>query len=472
MKLWGGRFRESESKLMEEFNASLSFDKRLFLEDITGSVAHVKMLNKCGIINKNECINIINGLESILEDIKENKLKINGDYEDIHSFIESNLIERIGEDGKKLHTARSRNDQVAVDMKMYAKKTSLSIVKCIDNLLNTLKKKGEENKFIMPGYTHMQRAQVVTFTHHMMAYYSMLKRDKKRIENAVEILNESPLGCCALAGTTYDTDREFTAKELNFSKPVDNFLDGVSDRDYIIELLSDFSICMMHLSRLSEELIIWSTKEFSFIEMNDKFSTGSSIMPQKKNPDAAELIRGKTGRVYGSLMAMLTVMKGLPLAYDKDMQEDKEQFFDAADTLEMCLMVMQGMISTMTVKEQKLKEAVKQGFLNATDVADYLVKKGIAFRDAHRISGEIVIYCEENQKSIEDMSLEEFKTFNTLFEKDIYNSIDYNEILKKGIKKNNEIVTGNICKKSKNEILIVKKFHKYDIILIDAVEIE
>jgi argininosuccinate lyase len=435
MKLWGGRFRESESKLMEEFNASLSFDKRLFLEDITGSVAHVKMLNKCGIINKNECINIINGLESILEDIKENKLKINGDYEDIHSFIESNLIERIGEDGKKLHTARSRNDQVAVDMKMYAKKTSLSIVKCIDNLLNTLKKKGEENKFIMPGYTHMQRAQVVTFTHHMMAYYSMLKRDKKRIENAVEILNESPLGCCALAGTTYDTDREFTAKELNFSKPVDNFLDGVSDRDYIIELLSDFSICMMHLSRLSEELIIWSTKEFSFIEMNDKFSTGSSIMPQKKNPDAAELIRGKTGRVYGSLMAMLTVMKGLPLAYDKDMQEDKEQFFDAADTLEMCLMVMQGMISTMTVKEQKLKEAVKQGFLNATDVADYLVKKGIAFRDAHRISGEIVIYCEENQKSIEDMSLEEFKTFNTLFEKDIYNSIDYNEILKKGIKK-------------------------------------
>lgn len=435
MKLWGGRFRESESKLMEEFNASLGFDKRLFLEDITGSIAHVKMLNKCGIINENECINIISGLNSILEDIQAGKLEIDGEYEDIHSFIESNLIERIGEDGKKLHTARSRNDQVAVDMKMYAKKTSLNIVKCIDNLLDTLKKKGEENNYIMPGYTHMQRAQVVTFTHHMMAYYSMLERDKKRIENAVEILNESPLGCCALAGTTYDTDREFTAKELDFSKPVDNFLDGVSDRDYIIELISDFSICMMHLSRLSEELIIWSTKEFSFIEMNDKFSTGSSIMPQKKNPDAAELIRGKTGRVYGSLMAMLTVMKGLPLAYDKDMQEDKEQFFDAADTLEMCLMVMQGMISTMTVKEQKLKEAVKQGFLNATDVADYLVKKGIAFRDAHRISGEIVIYCEENQKSIEDMSLEEFEKFSVLFEKDIYNSIDYNEILKKGIKK-------------------------------------
>lgn len=435
MKLWGGRFRESESKLMEEFNASLSFDKRLFLEDITGSIAHVKMLNKCGIINENECINIVNGLESILEDIKAGKLEIDGDYEDIHSFIESNLIERIGEDGKKLHTARSRNDQVAVDMKMYAKKTSLNIVKCIDKLLDTLKKKGEENKYIMPGYTHMQRAQVVTFTHHMMAYYSMLKRDKKRIENAVEILNESPLGCCALAGTTYDTDREFTAKELNFSKPVDNFLDGVSDRDYIIELLSDFSISMMHLSRLSEELIIWSTKEFSFIEMNDKFSTGSSIMPQKKNPDAAELIRGKTGRVYGSLMAMLTVMKGLPLAYDKDMQEDKEQFFDAADTLEMCLMVMDGMISTMKVKEEKLKAAVKQGFLNATDVADYLVKKGIPFRDAHKISGEIVIYCEENNKSIEEMSLEEFQKFSKLFEKDVYDSIDYHEILKKGIKK-------------------------------------
>lgn len=435
MKLWGGRFRESESKLMEEFNASLSFDKRLFLEDITGSIAHVKMLNKCGIINKNECINIISGLESILEDIKIGKLEVDGDYEDIHSFIESNLIERIGEDGKKLHTARSRNDQVAVDMKMYAKKTSLNIVKCIDKLLDTLKKKGEENKYIMPGYTHMQRAQVVTFTHHMMAYYSMLKRDKNRIENAVEILNESPLGCCALAGTTYDTDREFTAKELDFTKPVDNFLDGVSDRDYIIELLSDFSICMMHLSRLSEELIMWSTKEFSFIEMNDKFATGSSIMPQKKNPDAAELIRGKTGRVYGSLMAMLTVMKGLPLAYDKDMQEDKEQFFDAADTLEMCLMVMDGMISTMKVKEEKLKAAVKQGFLNATDVADYLVKKGIPFRDAHKISGEIVIYCEENQKSIEEMSLEEFQKFSKLFEKDVYDSIDYNEILKKGIKK-------------------------------------
>ncbi|MFL0252251.1 argininosuccinate lyase [Clostridium neuense] len=435
MKLWGGRFRESESKLMEEFNASLSFDKRLFLEDITGSIAHVKMLNKCGIVNEDECINIINGLKSILKDIETGKLEINGEYEDIHSFVETNLIERIGQDGKKLHTARSRNDQVAVDMKMYAKKVSMNIVKCIDNLLKTLKEKGEENNYIMPGYTHMQRAQVVTFTHHMMAYYSMLKRDKKRIENAVEILNESPLGCCALAGTIYDTDREFTAKELNFKKPVDNFLDGVSDRDYVIELLSSFSICMMHLSRLSEELIIWSTKEFSFIEMNDKFSTGSSIMPQKKNPDAAELIRGKTGRVYGSLMAMLTVMKGLPLAYDKDMQEDKEQFFDAADTLEMCLMVMQGMVSTMVVKEKKLKEAVKQGFLNATDVADYLVKKGIPFRDAHRISGEIVIYCEENQKSIEELSLEEFKAFSTLFEEDVYNSIDYNEILKKGIKK-------------------------------------
>ncbi|WP_234118565.1 argininosuccinate lyase [Clostridium hydrogenum] len=434
MKLWGGRFRESESKLMEEFNASLSFDKILYVEDITGSIAHVKMLSKCGIISEEECICIIKGLEGILDDIKLGKLEISGDYEDIHSFVETNLINRIGDAGKKLHTARSRNDQVALDMKMYAKKVSMNIIKCIDTLMDTLKKKGEENHYIMPGYTHMQRAQVVTFTHHMLAYYSMLKRDKNRIENAIENLNESPLGCCALAGTTYNTDREFTAKELGFCKPVDNFLDGVSDRDYIIELLSDFSICMMHLSRLSEELIMWSTKEFSFIEMHDKFSTGSSIMPQKKNPDAAELIRGKTGRVYGSLVAMLTIMKALPLAYDKDMQEDKEQFFDAADTLEMCLMVMDGMISTMKVKEKSMKEAVKGGFLNATDVADYLAKKGIPFRDAHKISGEIVIYCEENKKCIEEMAIEEFKQFNPIFETDIYDFIDYNEILKKGNK--------------------------------------
>ncbi|PJI07345.1 MULTISPECIES: argininosuccinate lyase [Clostridium] len=435
MKLWGGRFRESESKLMEAFNASLSFDKKLYEEDITGSIAHVKMLNKCNIINNEEYEQILRGLKSIEEDIESGKLKIEGDYEDIHSFVESNLIEKIGAVGKKLHTARSRNDQVALDMKMYVKKSSFVIIEYIDKLLNTLKDKGNKNHFIMPGYTHMQRAQVVTFTHHMMAYYSMFKRDKKRIENAISNLNESPLGCCALAGTTYDTDMEFTAKELGFDKPVDNFLDGVSDRDYILEVLSDFSICMMHLSRLSEELIMWSTKEFDFVAMDDKFSTGSSIMPQKKNPDAAELIRGKTGRVYGSLIAMFTIMKGIPLAYNKDMQEDKEQFFDAFDTLKMCLAVMEGMISTMKVKKDKMRNAVKGGFLNATDVADYLVTKGIAFRDAHKISGEIVIYCENNKKSIEDLSQDEFKKFSDLFDNDIYDAINCDKVIRKGNKK-------------------------------------
>ncbi|URZ05764.1 argininosuccinate lyase [Clostridium felsineum] len=435
MKLWGGRFRESESELMEEFNASLSFDKKLYKEDIEGSIAHVKMLNKCKIINEEECEKILRGLKSIDDDIENGKLKIEGDYEDIHSFVEVNLIDKIGEVGKKLHTARSRNDQVAVDMKMYVKKGSYIIIDCIDKLMSTIKNKAENNHFIMPGYTHMQRAQVVTFTHHMMAYYSMFSRDKKRLLNAISNLNESPLGCCALAGTTYDTDRELTAKELGFDKPVDNFLDGVSDRDYLIEVLSSFSICMMHLSRLSEELIIWSTKEFSFVQIDDKFSTGSSIMPQKKNPDAAELIRGKTGRVYGDLMAMLTIMKGIPLAYNKDMQEDKEQFFDSFDTLKMCLLVMDGMIDTMKVKEAAMKEAVKGGFLNATDVADYLVNKGIAFRDAHKISGEIVIYCENNDKTIEELNIDEFKKFCDLFDDDVYEFINYHNVIKKGNKK-------------------------------------
>ncbi|AAK78950.1 argininosuccinate lyase [Clostridium acetobutylicum] len=435
MKLWGGRFRESESELMEEFNASLSFDKKLYEEDIEGSIAHVKMLNKCKIINNEECEEILSGLKSLYKDIRSGKLKIEGDYEDIHSFVEVNLIDRIGAVGKKLHTARSRNDQVAVDMKMYVKKSSYIIIECINKLMETIKDKAENNHFIMPGYTHMQRAQVVTFTHHMMAYYSMFNRDKKRIDNAISNLNESPLGCCALAGTTYDTDREMTSKELGFSKPVDNFLDGVSDRDYIIEVLSAFSICMMHLSRLSEELIIWSTKEFSFIQMDDKFSTGSSIMPQKKNPDAAELIRGKTGRVYGDLIAMLTIMKGIPLAYNKDMQEDKEQFFDSFDTLKMCILVMDGMIATMTVKKEAMKEAVKGGFLNATDVADYLVNKGVAFRDAHKISGELVIYCENNDKAIEELNINEFKNFCNLFDEDVYEFINYNNVIKKGNKK-------------------------------------
>lgn len=318
MKLWGGRFKKSESKLMEDFNSSLSFDKLLYSEDIEGSMAHVKMLSKCNILSKEEGESILKGLQSILSDIEDGKLKIEGDYEDIHTFVEVNLIERVGQVGKKLHTARSRNDQVAVDFRLYCKKSALEVIKNIEKLQDVIKNLGENNNIMMPGYTHLQRAQVVTFKHHIMAYYNMLKRDKARISNAVEIMDENPLGCCALAGTTYNIDRSFTAKELGFKKPVDNFLDGVSDRDYVLELLSNFSIIMMHLSRLSEELILWSSKEFDFVQIDDEFSTGSSIMPQKKNPDAAELIRGKTGRVYGSLMSLLTTMKGIPLAYNKE----------------------------------------------------------------------------------------------------------------------------------------------------------
>lgn len=435
MKLWGGRFKNAESKLMEDFNSSLSFDRTLYYEDITGSIAHVKMLAKCSILTEEEKDIIIKGLNEILSDIESGNLKIEGDYEDIHSFMEINLIKKVGEVGKKLHTARSRNDQVAVDMRLYSKAKTEEIIDTIDTFLETIKKLADENHVIMPGYTHLQRAQVVTFTHHMMAYYSMFKRDKQRLLNAVEIMDESPLGCCALAGTTYNTDREFTAKELSFKKPVDNFMDGVSDRDYLLEIMSDFSIMMMHLSRLSEEIIIWNSKEFDFIYISDEFSTGSSIMPQKKNPDAAELIRGKTGRVYGDLIGLLTTMKGLPMTYNKDMQEDKEPFFDASDTVLKCLKVMNGMLSTLKVKKENMYKAVKKGFLNATEGADYLVNKGMPFRDAHGVIGAIVIFCEENDRAIEDLSLEELKKFSGLFDEDIYDFIDYENTLKRGIKK-------------------------------------
>ncbi|ADK13741.1 MULTISPECIES: argininosuccinate lyase [Clostridium] len=436
MKLWGGRFKKSESKLMEDFNSSLSFDKLLYSEDIEGSMAHVKMLSKCNILSKEEGESILKGLQSILSDIEDGKLKIEGDYEDIHTFVEVNLIERVGQVGKKLHTARSRNDQVAVDFRLYCKKSALEVIKNIEKLQDVIKNLGENNNIMMPGYTHLQRAQVVTFKHHIMAYYNMLKRDKARISNAVEIMDENPLGCCALAGTTYNIDRSFTAKELGFKKPVDNFLDGVSDRDYVLELLSNFSIIMMHLSRLSEELILWSSKEFDFVQIDDEFSTGSSIMPQKKNPDAAELIRGKTGRVYGSLMSLLTTMKGIPLAYNKDMQEDKEQFFNSLDTVLSCLKVMSGMLSTLKIKKDNTFKAVKRGFLNATEAADYLVNKGMAFRDAHKVIGEIVLYCEERDKAIEDVSVDELKKFSSLFSDDVYEFINYENTLNRGIKKN------------------------------------
>ncbi|MDP4089578.1 MAG: argininosuccinate lyase [Bacillota bacterium] len=435
MKLWGGRFKEKESRLMEDFNSSLSFDKTLWMEDIEGSMAHAEMLANCGIISKEDSSRIIGGLKDIFEDIKSGTMEIQGDYEDIHSFIEINLTSRIGEAGKKLHTARSRNDQVAVDMRLYSKKKAAEVIFCIDALIASLIKKGEENPAIMPGYTHLQRAQVVTFKYHMGAYVSMFKRDKKRLENALELMDESPLGCGALAGTTYEIDRNYTAGKLQFKKPVDNFLDGVSDRDYLLELLSDFSIIMMHLSRLSEEFILWSSKEFSFIQISDEYSTGSSIMPQKKNPDALELIRGKTGRVYGSLMALLTVLKGLPLAYNKDMQEDKEAFFDALNTVEACINIAADVVATMTVKSENMEAAVDKGFLNATEVADFLVCKGMPFRDAHSVVGKIVLYCEEKDTDILSLALDEFKNFSELIDNGIYDYIQYKDILSKGIKK-------------------------------------
>jgi len=434
MKLWGGRFRKEENKLMEDFNSSLKVDQRLYKEDIKGSIAHVHMLVQCNLLTEREGQDIENALLSILEDIDNGTLQIEGNYEDIHSFVESNLTQRIGDTGKKLHTARSRNDQVATDIRLYAKNKAFEVIASIEALQQSLEQKAKDNNVMMPGYTHLQRAQVVTFQHHLMAYYHMLNRDKKRIVKAIEIMNESPLGCGALAGTTHAINREMTAIELGFSKPVDNFLDGVSDRDYLLELMSDFSIIMMHLSRLSEELILWSSQEFRFITIDDAYSTGSSIMPQKKNPDAAELIRGKTGRVYGSLTSLLTTMKGLPLAYNKDMQEDKEPFFDALDTVLSCLQIMSKMIATMKVNKENMKKAVKGGFLNATEVADYLVSKGVAFRDAHSIVGSIVIYCEDHDKAIEDLTMDELKDLSSFIDEDIYDYIDYQNILNKGIK--------------------------------------
>ncbi len=434
MKLWGGRFRKEENKLMEEFNKSFEFDKVLYKQDIEGSIAHVYMQGVCGLLSKEECEIITKELIKIKEDIENGDLLLEGNYEDIHSFVEINLIQRIGEVGKKLHTGRSRNDQVATDMRLYAKEKTQELVELISSFRNTIKEVANNNSVIMPGYTHLQRAQVVTFKHHLMAYYSMFTRDEKRLINALEILDESPLGCGALAGTTHNIDRNITMEKLGFKRVVENYMDGVSDRDYLIELMSDFSIIMMHLSRLSEELILWSSQEFKFVEIDDLYTTGSSIMPQKKNPDGAELIRGKTGRVYGHLMGVVTVRKGLALAYYKDMQEDKEGFFDSVKQLKMCIQVMEKMIATLKVNKDQMKSCVKSGFLNATEVADYLVKKGIPFRNAHSIVGAIVIYCEDNKKSIEELSLNEFSQFADVFDEGIYDFIDYDKILDKGIK--------------------------------------
>ncbi len=424
MKLWGGRFAKGTDKLVDDFNSSIRFDSRMYKHDILGSIAHANMLGKCGIISTDESSLIQSTLKDIFNDIEAGKIDFEIDAEDIHMNVEKILISRIGDTGKKLHTGRSRNDQVALDIRMYLRDEIISIKEMVSIFLSTLVKISEANlDTIMPGYTHMQRAQPITLAHHMMAYFEMFKRDYQRLCDCYSRLNILPLGSGALAGTTYPLDRYMVAQELGFDDVTQNSLDGVSDRDFAIELASCLSILMMHLSRLSEEIILWSSHEFSFVELDDAYSTGSSIMPQKKNPDVAELARGKTGRVYGSLMTLLTVMKSLPLAYNKDMQEDKEAIFDAVDTVKMCLPVFSNMIDTMKVRKANMYKAAQGGFTNATDIADYLVKKGIPFRSAHEIIGKMVLYCIDNNKAIDDMTMDEFKNFSDKIQEDVYTEI-------------------------------------------------
>jgi argininosuccinate lyase len=424
MKLWGGRFTKETNELVHNFNASISFDQKFFQQDIKGSIAHVTMLAKQGILSVKEKDLIINGLSGLLEDIINGKLEIDNEHEDIHSFIEAHLIERIGDAGKKLHTGRSRNDQVALDMKLYTRDEIIEIDGLVKDLLvviNDIMKANTET--YMPGFTHLQKAQPVTLAHHLGAYFEMFRRDRSRLSDIARRLNLSPIGAGALAGTTYPLDREYTATLLGFDGPTLNSMDSVSDRDYLIELLSALSTIMMHLSRFSEEIIIWNSNEYRFVELDDAYSTGSSIMPQKKNPDIAELVRGKTGRVYGALVSLLTVMKGLPLAYNKDMQEDKELTFDAMDTVKGCLALFQGMLFTMKFNKEVMSDSAKNGFTNATDAADYLVNKGVPFRDAHGIVGQLVLYCIERDIALDDMSLEEFRLISPVFMQDIYEAI-------------------------------------------------
>ena len=432
-KMWAGRTDGVTDKTADDFNSSISFDCRMFCEDITGSIAHAQMLAHKNIITAQEAELIVDGLAGILDDMQSGALSPDPNCEDIHMFVEQILTERIGDTGKKLHTARSRNDQVALDFRMWTKSQTDTIISKTKLLASALSDKAEEYKdAIMPGYTHMQRAQPVTFGHYLCAYAMMLLRDIDRLTDCKKRTDVSPVGCCALAGTTYDTDRKFEAQLLGFSFVSENSLDGVSDRDFAIEFLSDLSTLMMHLSRLSEEIILWSSWEFRFIELSDSYTTGSSIMPQKKNPDMAELTRGKTGRVYGDLMSLLTVMKGLPLAYNKDMQEDKEPVFDAVDTVIMCLDVYAGMIKTMKAKTDNMKKAAQKGFINATDLADYLVVKGLPFRSAYKISGQIVSYCIKNDKTLETLSLDEYKQFSALISDDVYKAVDlYNCVSKR-----------------------------------------
>ena len=432
MKLWGGRFTKETNKLVENFNESLSFDHRFYKQDIRGSIAHVKMLAKQNILTDTERDKIIEGLKSIEADIDAGKLKFDDGSEDIHSFVEAHLIERIGDTGKKLHTGRSRNDQVALDMKLYVRDEIDELKDLLCELLSEVLNIMEENKSTyMPGFTHLQKAQPTTLAHHFGAYFEMFIRDFDRLVSTRKRMNLSPLGSGAFAGTTYDLDRDYVASLLDFDTATRNSMDSVSDRDYLLELLSDLAIMSMHLSRLSEEIIIWNTDEYRFVEMDDTYSTGSSIMPQKKNPDIAELIRGKSGRVYGSLISLLTTMKGLPLAYNKDMQEDKEMSFDAIDTVKSLIKLMSGMLSSMKFNHERMAKSARGGFTNATDAADYLVKKNVPFRDAHEIVGRLVLYGIENNKALDDFTLEEFKNISEVFDNDIYDAISLKTCVEK-----------------------------------------
>ena len=432
MKLWGGRFTKETNKLVENFNESLSFDHRFYKQDIRGSIAHVKMLAKQNILTDTERDKIIEGLNSIEADIDAGKLIFDDGSEDIHSYVEAHLIERIGDTGKKLHTGRSRNDQVALDMKLYVRDEIDELKDLLYELLSEVLNIMEENKSTyMPGFTHLQKAQPTTLAHHFGAYFEMFIRDFDRLVSTRKRMNLSPLGSGAFAGTTYELDRDYVASLLDFDTATRNSMDSVSDRDYLLELLSDLAIISMHLSRLSEEIIIWNTDEYRFVEMDDTYSTGSSIMPQKKNPDIAELIRGKSGRVYGSLISLLTTMKGLPLAYNKDMQEDKEMSFDAIDTVKSLIKLMSGMLSSMKFNHERMAKSARGGFTNATDAADYLVKKNVAFRDAHEIVGRLVLYGIENNKALDDFTLEEFKNISDVFDNDIYDAISLNTCVEK-----------------------------------------
>lgn len=431
-QLWGGRFTKETDKLVYNFNASISFDKKFYKQDMLGSMAHVRMLAKQGVLTCEERDAILSGIEGILADVESGKLEISDTYEDIHSFVEATLIDRIGDPGKKLHTGRSRNDQVALDMKLYTRDEVTVIDGLVRELLVVLERlMAEHVETIMPGFTHLQKAQPITLAHHLGAYFEMFKRDRGRLSDIYDRMNYCPLGSGALAGTTYPLDREYTAELLGFSGPTLNSMDSVSDRDYLIELLAALSTIMMHLSRFCEEIIIWNTNEYRFVEIDDAYSTGSSIMPQKKNPDIAELVRGKTGRVYGALTSLLTTMKGLPLAYNKDMQEDKELSFDAMDTVKGCLALFTGMLDTMKFNREIMEESAKKGFTNATDAADYLVNHGVPFRDAHGIIGRLVLYCIDADKAIEELSLSELKEISPVFEEDIYEAVSMDTCVNK-----------------------------------------